>query len=172
MSSHPVHFASPSHLFSSMIPFFLLWGVDSYASESRGGSAYLLFRLGLVGFLVLAKKCGWEGALGNTPPATVTFFSTSYYDGIISYICQWVYLYKVFLHPFSCDTTTIHLYCCLPVLQLRTLRPREVAQGHIVSEWGFLPKNSIKSCSPDLYLFLAISFLLTWAWPGIHRRMN
>lgn len=66
-----------------MIPFFLLWGVDSHVSESRGGSAYLLFGLGLVGFLVLAKKCGWEGVLGNTPPATVTFFSISCYDGII-----------------------------------------------------------------------------------------
>lgn len=57
-----------------MIPFFLLWGVDSYASESCGGSAYLLFRLGLVGFLVLAKKCGWEGALGSPPPASYLLF--------------------------------------------------------------------------------------------------
>lgn len=35
----------------------MFWSVDFRASDLYGGSVYLLFRLGLVGFLVLSKKC-------------------------------------------------------------------------------------------------------------------
>lgn len=52
----------------------------------------------------------------------------------------------------SCDLSSHScggglFYCCLPILQLSILRPREVAQGHTVAESGFQLRSLIKSCS-------------------------
>lgn len=68
------------------------------------------------------------------------------------------------LHLFS-HVTPLHLpcggffYCCLPILQLRILRPREVAQGHTEAESGFEPGFLIEffPCSKPVscHLFLA-----------------
>lgn len=146
----------------------LLWGVDSLAFDLHGGSTYLFFRHGLVGFLVLSRKCVCvcicvqECLAIFSPSYIVTFQPLA--DGVISYVCQAICHLQSALHLFSHVTPPPPpcgglFCCCVPILQLRILRPREVAQGHTVAESGFKPRFLIKFCPCSLplswHLFLA-----------------
>ena len=85
------------------------------------------------------------GVLGSISP-NYCYLPASCCDGISNLICQAIYHLQSALHPFSNVTSPplIHLvrglfYCLLPILQLRLLGPREVAQGHTAAEQDWNP---------------------------------
>lgn len=89
------------------------------------------------------------GVPGNISSLLYKYLPISYCEDINSFIRLSIDLYHLqnALHPFlSCappPRPVIHpvvgglFYCYRPILQLRRLRPREVTQGHSLTESGF-----------------------------------